>query len=251
MRVPSKGLRTAVNFDSQLFQTCLTTQFFGRPWHHFETVGSTNTTLWDLLAEGTAPGTVVIATQQQAGRGQWGRSWVSPPGGLYLSVAIAPQIPAAQTSQITLCSAWGVATHLRRYDIPVQLKWPNDLILHGDKLGGILTETAIQKGVVDTAVIGIGINWTNPVPPGAINLSPAAIQSTQPTIPSLEALAAIVLQGLESGYLTWQRVGLQGFITEYLQLLHTPSPDPAVMDEVASLCATQLPNPHPQINTVS
>ena len=222
------GVDSNVSFDLQAFQQRLSTQFLGRPLHPCQTVVSTNTTLWKLLRQGASPGTAVIAIQQQAGRGQWGRTWVSPPGGLYLSVAIAPNIPAQQTPQLTLCSAWGIATHLRHYDIPVELKWPNDLMLQGRKLGGILTETAIQHQTVATAVIGIGINWLNEVPTGAINLYPAQTDLTQKPIHSLEHLAAVALQGVEMGYLRWQQVGLQGVLPEYVRLLQTPPTAPAV-----------------------
>ena len=134
-------------------------------------------------------------------------------------MAIAPNIPADQTAQLTLCSAWGVATHLRQYEIPVQLKWPNDLMLKGSKLGGILTETSVQRGQVATAVIGIGVNWLNPVPSGAITLYPTETDLTQQPIQSLEALAAIILQGLETGYLHWQTNGLQRLLPQYIRLL--------------------------------
>ncbi len=87
--------------------------------HVFETLPSTNQKLWDLLDAGAKPGTVVIANQQISGRGQWGRQWSSPIGGLYLSVAIAPNLPAEHSYQLTLGSAWGIANALRDRGIPV------------------------------------------------------------------------------------------------------------------------------------
>ncbi len=228
VRSITQGVKATMSFDIKVFQQLLSTHSFGRPLHHFETVGSTNTALWELLAQGATPGTAVIAVQQQSGRGQWGRTWVSPPGGLYLSVAIAPNIPADQTPQLTLCSAWGVATHLRNSHIPVKLKWPNDLMLQGWKLGGILTETSVQQGTVTTAVIGIGINWLNQIPPGAITVYPPQTDLTQKPIQSLESLAAEVLQGLETGYCHWQAVGLQGILPEYVHLLQIHATAPAI-----------------------
>lgn len=206
-----------MGFDQQLFQRHLKTQTFGRPLHHFKTLVSTNTQLWDLVHQGATPGTTVIAAQQQAGRGQWGRSWSSPPGGLYLSVAIAPHIPADHTPQLTLCGAWGVAQCLRKLEIPVTLKWPNDLLLDGKKLGGILTETAIQDGIVTSAIIGIGINWQNPVPDTGISL--LGMNSPSLSITSLEQLAALILLGLETGYQRWQSEGIQILLPDYLHLV--------------------------------
>ena len=193
----------------------------------FNTTASTNRTLWELLDQGAAPGTVAIAAQQVAGRGQWGREWQSPLGGLYLSIALAPDLPVENSAQLTLCSAWGIAIALRHYGIPVQLKWPNDLVLLGRKLGGILTETRIQQGQITKAVIGVGINWANPVPETGINLqdflagqgTSTVMPSTNPPIASLEMLAAIALTGLLGGYQYWQQEGMETLLPSYLELL--------------------------------
>ncbi|MEQ8956672.1 MAG: biotin--[acetyl-CoA-carboxylase] ligase, partial [Coleofasciculus sp. C2-GNP5-27] len=130
----------------------------------FDSLSSTNQTLWELLDRGTTLPTVVIAAQQTAGRGQWGRQWQSAPGGLYLSLALTTNVEACDSAQLTMCSAWGIAMALRCYGIPVLIKWHNDLLLLGYKLGGILTETRLSQGQITKAVIGVGINWSNPVP---------------------------------------------------------------------------------------
>lgn len=167
--------------------------------HLFETVSSTNTVLWQLLAQGAKPGTIVIATQQTAGRGQWGHQWSSAVGGLYLSIAIAPQLlSAAQGYQLTLCSAWGIATALRNQGIPVAIKWLNDLMLNGRKLGGILTETKVAGTKITQAVVGVGINWHNPVPETGICLQPF-VARPESTIHSLEMLAATTILGITTG----------------------------------------------------
>jgi len=161
--------------------------------HIYETLPSTNKTLWELIKEGIKPGSVVIAAQQTAGRGQRGHQWDSAIGGLYLSYALAPNIPVSQ-SQLTLRTAWGIASALKTLGIPVQLKWLNDLVIDRRKLGGILTETKVNQGIITQAVVGVGINWTNPVPETGINLS-----SFTNTIPCLEMLAAVTIQGIERG----------------------------------------------------
>ena len=206
-----------MTFDLQTFQAHLSTQTWGRPLHHFEVLGSTNTKLWELLKQGAQPGTAVIASRQQAGRGQWGRTWESVEGGLYLSVAIAPRIPAKQTAQITIATIWGLAKLFRQHQIPVWLKWPNDLCVGGLKLGGILTETSIQGSHIQAAVLGIGINWRNKVPQQATNLQ--TIQKQASPIQSLEQLAALTLLGLEQGYLSWQTQGVHQLLPEYLSLV--------------------------------
>lgn len=211
-----------MGFDQQAFQTHLTTQTWGRPLHHFEILDSTNTKLWELIKQGAKPGTAVVAAQQQAGRGQRGRTWDSSLGGLYLSVAIAPRIPADQTVQITVATIWGLATLLRQHHIPVWLKWPNDLLVLGKKFGGILIETSLQDQQVQTAVLGIGLNWQNPVPDQAINLATIAEQlpaQNRSPIHSLEELTALTLLGLENGYLFWQTQGIHKLLPDYLDLI--------------------------------
>lgn len=162
--------------------------------HIYETLPSTNQTLWELINNGAKPGSVVIATQQTAGRGQRGHQWYSAIGGLYLSYALAPNIPVSESFQLTIRTAWGIATTLNALGIPVQLKWLNDLVINRRKLGGILTETKVNQGIVTKAVVGVGINWTNTVPETGINLS-----SFINTISSLEMLAAATIQGIEKG----------------------------------------------------
>ena len=189
--------------------------------HLFETLPSTNQTLWDLLNQGASGGTVVIAAQQTAGRGQWGRQWESTLGGLYLSMALTPQLQASNSAQLTMCGAWGIATALRSYDIPVFLKWPNDLLLLGRKLGGILTETRVNQGQITKAVVGVGINWSNHVPESGITLQSFCQEqlSPKPRVTSLEMLAAIVLQGLHIGFQRWSELGIEGLLASYVELL--------------------------------
>ncbi|MGB7416285.1 MAG: biotin--[acetyl-CoA-carboxylase] ligase [Thermosynechococcaceae cyanobacterium] len=209
-----------MSFDPRLFEQHLKTQTFGHPLHWVEAIPSTNTHLWDLVHQGAAPGTAVIAAQQQSGRGQRGRTWLSAPGGLYLSVSLLDhdsQIQADQTPQLTVCSAWGIAQILRDLEIPVSLKWPNDLLLQGKKLGGILTETTLQGDIITNAIVGIGLNWSNSVPETGIALQSALNDPRQ--IDSLEALAAITLQGLEHGYQRWCTEGIQGILPDYLNLV--------------------------------
>lgn len=187
--------------------------------HCFETLPSTNQKLWELLNQGATAGTLVLATQQTAGRGQWGRQWQSSPGGLYLSAALAPNLSASNSAQLTMCSAWGITCALRSYDIPVFLKWPNDLLLLGRKLGGILTETRVHQDQITKAVVGVGINWSNSVPESGITLHSFCEDQLHPAITSLETLTAIVIQGLYFGYQSWQKQGIEILLPSYLELL--------------------------------
>lgn len=186
------------------------------PLHYLDRVASTNTALWQLLDEGATPPLAVTARTQTAGRGQWGRQWHSPPGGLYLSIAIEPHLDPRYGCHLTLSAAWGVAIALRGYQIPVKLKWFNDLLLQGRKLGGLLAQTRIRGGKITTAVIGIGINWNNPVPAPGISLNTF---SARLEIRSLQHLRTICIDGLLSGYNYYQSQGSEALLSAYDDLL--------------------------------
>ncbi|NER85417.1 MAG: biotin--[acetyl-CoA-carboxylase] ligase, partial [Leptolyngbya sp. SIO1D8] len=197
--------------------------------HVFETLPSTNQHAWHLVDQGASAGTVVIARQQTAGRGQWGRTWLSSSGGLYLSLVLEPDLEIRDRTLLTLASAWGIAKSLENLGIAIQIKWPNDLVSAGHKVGGILTETRIfnVKGVdspqgtsrMRTAVIGVGINWLNALPENAISLRELLPDPFPEGLKSLEDLAAIVLRGILQGYHYWQHQGTELFIAAYQQKL--------------------------------
>ncbi|MDJ0707780.1 MAG: biotin--[acetyl-CoA-carboxylase] ligase [Leptolyngbyaceae cyanobacterium MO_188.B28] len=187
--------------------------------HLFQTLDSTNSELWRLLAAGAPAGTVVIAEQQTAGRGQWGRQWRSTDGGVYLSLAIEPELAATDSLQLTLCSAWGIAIALRNLGVPVRLKWPNDLVINGRKLGGVLTETRTGRAAITQAVIGVGVNWSNPTPDLGINLQTILAEYPAPALKHIERLAAVVLRGVLQGHQRCRQIGFEAFIAAYEALL--------------------------------
>lgn len=130
---------------------------------HFETIDSTNDTarLWARDADAPAPhGAVVSADQQTAGRGRQGRAWVSPGGkGVYLSMVWRPKIAPHHIGQLTIITALGAARAIEGLGAPpVDTKWPNDLLLHRKKIGGILCEAEIKNGAVEFIVAGVGLN---------------------------------------------------------------------------------------------
>jgi len=127
-------------------------------YHH--QIESTNTLSLELARQGAEPGTVVWAGRQRRGRGQYEREFASPPGGLYFSLLLAPDLPQARLSMVTLAAGLGCALAVDAFcGLSVRLKWPNDLYVGGKKLGGILTE-AVPDRQNDPlrVVVGVGIN---------------------------------------------------------------------------------------------
>lgn len=143
-----------------------TGQLAGHPVHFLEATGSTNTVAMNLAHQGAPARTLVVADSQSAGRGRLARQWLSPPGcGLYVSFLLRPRLALADLPKITLAA--GVAlcrAVIASTAAPVQLKWPNDLLLHGKKCGGILTETGslLAEGP-PLVVLGIGLNVNTPL----------------------------------------------------------------------------------------
>lgn len=136
--------------------------------HRLPRVESTMETAHHLAQEGAAHGTAVVATEQTGGRGQRGRAWSSPPGGLWLSVVGRPEATegiGALSLQVGLALAAAMEEACPGLP-PLGIKWPNDLILDGRKVGGILTEARWSDGRCLWVVVGVGINVTNPLPEG-------------------------------------------------------------------------------------
>ncbi len=212
MRIDRDKIEAALNAASQ-------SHYLPFSLHLYDSVTSTNQTLWELLHQNAPSGTVVIATEQTSGRGQWGRQWLSQTGGLYLSAAITPNLEAINSYQLTFATAWGIARQLQKCGITVEIKWPNDLVLNKRKLGGILTETKINRGKITQAVVGVGINWQNPVPETGINLESWQARQHSRPIPSLEILAQKVLLGIESGMECLNQDGVDVLLSKYTTLL--------------------------------
>ncbi len=182
----------------------------------YEEIDSTNSEAWRLIDRLEAlSNAVIIAKYQTKGRGQRGNSWQSDLGGLFMSVILQPNLTAANAHQITLWSAWGIAKALNETGTNVKLKWLNDLLVDRRKLGGILTETRIEAGKVLYAVVGIGINWTNEVPEGAI-----ALGELPTTLSSMDELIEVVLKGIKLGQTRSENEGMMSILAEYLELLN-------------------------------
>src|SRR5688500_14004340 len=155
----------------------------GHRMHWLEKTGSTNDVAARLAELGAEEGTTVVAEMQTAGRGRHGRVWFSPSGaGLYVSVIIRPGSGTLHENNpaglLTLASGVAIAEAVRAVTgLPAQIKWPNDVLIGGRKLAGILAEAAVQAGALQFVVVGFGVN-----------LQPAAYPlELAPRVTSIEA----------------------------------------------------------------
>lgn len=141
-------------------QTELTTQRFGRKVEYFSETSSTQNIARNLATEGRKEGHLVIAEMQTAGRGRLGRTWHSPKGkGLWFSLLLQPNVPLRAMSQLTLLTAVALCKALRdETQLAVGIKWPNDLLIDGKKVCGILMESMAEEDRIQYVIAGIGIS---------------------------------------------------------------------------------------------
>ncbi len=174
---------------------------------------STEADLDRLLERGLRPPLAVIARRQTRGHGQQGRRWLSPAGGLWLSAAMpwavsAPAIAAQAIAAPALAVSLGLCLQLEGLGLHPRIKWPNDLLLEGRKLAGVLPRLRWRGSTLLGCRVGIGINGLNRVPPGAIALAEALqsgpgrhrhVHAHRPHHPQArpERLAALALGALE------------------------------------------------------
>jgi BirA family biotin operon repressor/biotin-[acetyl-CoA-carboxylase] ligase len=138
----------------------LQTRRLGHPYVFFDRIGSTNDAVREYAATGAAEGLVVAADEQTAGRGRLDRRWWAPPGsGLLMSLLLRPRLPLSQAMQLTMCLGLGAVEGVEAVTgLQPALKWPNDLLLDGRKLGGMLSEIHAGDDDVAFAVLGLGLN---------------------------------------------------------------------------------------------
>ncbi|WP_147533765.1 biotin--[acetyl-CoA-carboxylase] ligase [Bacillus marasmi] len=138
----------------------LTTKFLGQNIHYQESVDSTQKIAKTLSYENAPEGTVVIAEEQLTGRGRMNRAWHSPKyTGVWMSMILRPNIPIQKAPQLTLITAVAVVRAIEEVTkLSPEIKWPNDILLHGKKVTGILTELQAEADQIFAIIIGVGIN---------------------------------------------------------------------------------------------
>ena len=165
--------------------------------HYVRKCSSTQDVAAMLAEEGAEEGTVVVAEEMDRGRGRMGRSWVAPPGGLWFTMILKPK-KVEYLHALSLCM--GVAVSRAIYtitEVETRLKWPNDIVVHDRKLGGILVEAKLEADRVEYVLVGVGINVNNELPEtlrsSAITLR-EILGHIVPRIPLFRACIANMLQ---------------------------------------------------------
>ncbi|MDX2493916.1 MAG: biotin--[acetyl-CoA-carboxylase] ligase [Desulfuromusa sp.] len=192
----------------------LNCQLIGRSVISLPETDSTNAQARRLAEEGAIEGTVVVADQQSAGRGRRGRRWESPHGvNLYCSILLRPQIPVQQAPQLTFLTAVAVAETLQELcQCSPEVKWPNDILIDGAKISGLLNEMNAETEQIHFVILGVGVN---------LNMT----ESQFPDVLNYPATSAFLETGQPIDRLKFLRFFLQRldlYYTEFLQEGFTP-----------------------------
>ncbi len=206
----------------------LKTKSIGQKVHAYESVQSTNTVAHQLAASGAPEGTLVVAEHQTKGRGRLGRSWHSPENcGIYCSLILRPKIHPTKAPGISLITAVAVAETIAEYgDFNIGIKWPNDVLLSGRKVAGILTELSAELDRVNFIVVGVGININHKRADFAEELRDMAISIRMVGKTKVRRVEFIqkLLYNFEKEYMLFRKSGLEKSrkkILRYSSLLYT------------------------------
>lgn len=176
--------------------------------HVFDEVGSTNDVARSLAAAGAPEGTVVWARTQSRGRGRHGRTWTSPRGNLYATVLLRPERSLAETAALSLVSGLALAEALAELGPPavdLRLKWPNDVLIGGAKVAGILLESGSDASGGGWVVIGSGVNLRS-APASTAYPATSLDAAGFPPVPP-EVVLGGYLERLDARYRAWREGG--------------------------------------------
>ncbi len=197
----------------------LETEVIGRQQiHYFSSVSSTNTAACARAEAGDPEGTIVVAEFQKAGKGRLGRDWHSPSGeNLYISLILRPEISPSEASGVTLLAAVAAADTLKEKNIDPVIKWPNDILVNGKKIAGILTEMSSDQDQVHYIIPGIGININTNISkmPEGLRTQPASILSETGKKMNRAEFTALFLQKFESLYLDFKINGFSNILEQW------------------------------------
>ncbi|MDI6718832.1 MAG: biotin--[acetyl-CoA-carboxylase] ligase [Methanomicrobiales archaeon] len=225
-----KGYRVRMRSSRLLpyeVQKVLTTQFIGREMLYCERTASTTWIGKQVMAEEDPArhhGMVIIAEEQTGGTGRLGRAWISPPGGIWITIVLHPKIPIDRVFMVTMAGSVAVARAIRKeFDIGALIKWPNDILVGDKKIAGLLVELASEGETIHYCLLGIGIDANIPI----MELTPGLRQSATSLSAELghdvdrPAFLAAVLKEFERHYLLLESGEYDTIIREWKSLSST------------------------------
>ena len=200
----------------------LRSTLIGQKIHYFDELISTNITAKEL-AHDAEDGTVVVAEVQKGGRGRLGREWLSPRGGIWMSVILKPTISLAHASRLTLVAGVAISKAMRKLGVDARIKWPNDILINDKKVCGILTEVNAEMELVDYIVVGIGINANADMDEFSDDVRDVATTLMSELEEPIDRISFIqdVLFELEQEYIRFRTQPFSGILDEWTSLSDT------------------------------
>lgn len=220
----SRGYRIIAGPDvmtAEEVESLLDTEWAGKPVVYYPETDSTNIRIRHLGDEGAPHGTLAVADRQTAGRGRRGRTWESPGGScIYMSILLRPDLAPEKAPMLTLVMACGVAEGIMDCaDVKVQIKWPNDIIVSGKKLAGILTEMSTQVDYINHVTVGVGINVNVQNFPEEIQTATSLLSETGTQTKRAPVIAAVMEHFEENYKIFMQTEDMSGLMKKYSSLL--------------------------------
>jgi BirA family biotin operon repressor/biotin-[acetyl-CoA-carboxylase] ligase len=194
-------------------------QIIGRKIFRYKRVNSTQDKAKKFAQKGLAEGTAIIAEIQTQGKGRLGRRWVSPKGGIWVSIILRPEITSMETPKITMIGGLAVAKAIAElFRLEAKLKWPNDVLVRTNgvefrKVCGVLTEAVLGIGRVNYVIMGLGINVNNRIPPALRDVAISLKDATGRNL-SREKLLRKVLEKFDNYYLDFKKLGMDPILKE-------------------------------------
>lgn len=234
--VPNKGYHivSAPDLMNKVeLESIRNTKWAGQEIYYYDVTDSTNIRAKELAEEGHPSGTLVVADRQESGRGRRGRSWDSPSGtGIFMTLLLKPEMNPNHASMLTLVAAMAVARAISTCaDTEALIKWPNDIVIGGKKICGILTEMSAQFDFINHIVIGIGINVHNEHFPEEIAETAGSILlQTGKRIRRAELIEQILEQFEHYYAIFMETEDLSGLVKEYNSILVNMNKSVRVLD---------------------
>jgi len=219
----SSGYMLVPRFDGLLpleIQTKLQTERFGREVVTLEQTDSTQNDVRAIAERGAGEGAIVVALEQGVGKGRMGRAWSSPKGGLWFSILMRPSIAIAELHKLSLLFGVAVAKSLKQIRVDARLKWPNDVLVEGKKVCGILLEVSAESDRVNHVIAGIGINanFSSGKLPESLNSHSTTLLDQLGKRIDRAALLADVLLNAERLYFGATKDGFGGVLDQWRSL---------------------------------
>lgn len=203
-------------------ESTMKTEWAGRNVLYFDETDSTNTEAKKAAEAGAPHGTLAVADYQSMGKGRRGRSWTSPHGvGIWMSIMIRPNLHPSCASMLTLVAALAVADGIKKVcGLDSKIKWPNDIVVNGKKVCGILTEMSTELDCINYVVTGIGINAnTGEFPEDIRDVATSLLLETGERVKRSQLIAA-VMEAFEQYYGRFmENENMSGLLEEYNSLL--------------------------------